>query len=226
MRKWSRALAAAVALLCLVAATASAMSRSDARALAQAANLKASDLPAGYKASPPDSSDDDPRADAQFAKCAGTVPKRKSLADVSSDQFELETDSFYIQVGSDVQVMGSAALVRKDLKAARTKRARKCFANALRKEVESQGTDVASVSVSLMKPGVRNGLGYRIKVVVRGNGVTVPVYVDLLAFGDGPVEAGVIVTSTPAPPVRSEEDQLLEIVSTRVSQQLNKDAIV
>jgi hypothetical protein len=42
---------------------------------------------------PPDPSSDDPRADAQFAKCVGTVPKRKSLADVSSDSFELQTDS-------------------------------------------------------------------------------------------------------------------------------------
>jgi hypothetical protein len=106
-------------------------------------------------------------------------PEGKSLADVSSDSFELQTDSSYIQVNSDVEVMQSSALVRKDLRVAKSKRARKCFTQALRKELGSQGTDVASLSVALMKPGVPGGLGYRIKVMVRGNGVTVPVYGDV-----------------------------------------------
>jgi hypothetical protein len=217
-------LAVAVVLLCVAATTASAMTRSDARALARASNLQLSDLPAGYTVAPPDPSSDDPRADAQFAKCAGTVPKRKSLADVSSDSFELQTDSSYIQVSSDVEVMQSSALVRKDLRVAKSKRGRKCFTQALRKELGSQGTDVASLSVALMKPGVPGGLGYRIKVMVRGNGVTVPVYVDLLVFGKGPVEAGVVVTSTPVPAVRSDENKLLDIVRMRVSDQLGKNA--
>jgi hypothetical protein len=43
-------------------------------------------------------------------------------------------------------------------------------------------------------------------------------------FGKGPVEAGVVVTSTPVPAVRSDENKLLDIVRMRVSDQLGKNA--
>ena len=228
MRTPLRAAALATAVVCAVATAAAArpaMTRSDARSLAQAANLTASDLP-GFTASRPNRSNGDPRADARFARCAGTVPSSKALADVPSSDFVRETDTSYTAISSDVQVMRSASLVSKDLRAAKTARARRCVAASLRRELTAEGTDIAGLSVSRLAPGVRSGFGYRIKVVARTQGVTVPVYIDLLAFGDGPVEAGLIATTSLQPPVRSDENRLLDIMRARVSGQLNKDAIV
>jgi hypothetical protein len=228
MRTPSRAASLAVVLVCAAATPAAAlpaMTRSEASSLAKAANLTAADLP-GFTASRPDSSSGDPRADARFAKCAGMVPSKNALADETSSDFVRQTDSSYTAISSDVQVMPNRSLVGKDMRAAQKPRARKCLSAALRRQLESQGTDVTSLSVSLMRPGVPGGFGYRIKVVARAQGVKVPVYIDMLAFGDGPVEAGVILTSSLRPAARSEENRLLDIVRTRVSAQLNKDAII
>ena len=226
MRTPSRAAVLAIGLVCAAATPAAAdMTRPEARSLAQAVNLTASDLP-GFTASRPDSSSGDPRADARFAKCAGTVPSKKALADVPSSDFVRETDASYTAVSSDVQVMPNQSLVRKDMRAAQKPRARRCLSAALRRQLASQGTDIAGLSVSLMRPGVPGGFGYRVKVVARAQGVKVPVYIDMLAFGDGPVEAAVIFTTSLRPAVRSEESRLLDIVRTRVSTQLNKDAII
>jgi hypothetical protein len=201
------------------------MTRPEARSLAQAANLTASDLP-DFTASPPDSSSGDPRGDARFVKCAGTVPSKKALATVPSSDFVQETDSSYTVISSVVQVMPSPSLVTKDLRASKTARARNCFAATLRRQLDAQGTDVTRLSVSSLKPGVRGGFGYRVKVVAREQGVTVPIYIDVLVFGDGPVEGGVFVLTALHPHARSDENRLLDTVRARVSAQLNKDAII
>jgi hypothetical protein len=229
MRTTSRAAALAIGLACAVATTTAvalpAMTRSEAEALAKSANLEAADLP-DFTASRPGSSNGDPRADARFAKCAGSVPSSKLLADVPSSDYVRETDTSYTAISSDVQVMPTASLVRKDVKAAKTTRARNCLAAVLRRQLNGQGTHVTRVSVAALKPGVPGGYAFRVKVVAQEQGVTVRVYSDMLGFGDGPVEAGLIVTTALRPFARSEENRLLDIVRTRVNAQLNKDAIV
>jgi hypothetical protein len=231
MSRTSRALGALVVVVSLAAAAAAIaevpLSRAKAEAVAKAGNLTLADLP-GFEISAPGSSggSTDPREDARFARCAGTVPGSKALASESSKEYTRETEDSFTQVSSSVQLMKSSALVRKDIKAAKTRRFRKCFGKALRREVESEAVPVKSLTLSLLHPDVPNGVGYRIKLVVSRSGVTVPIFTDLLVGAEGPAETGVLVVSALTPPVRSDENRLLTIVRTRVNAELNKDAII
>src|SRR5205807_9111181 len=87
------------AVLALPAAR-QAMTRSDAVALANAVNLVGSDMP-GYTESPPESTGgSDP-----FARCAGSVPSSRALADVASATFDGGTAASIKKVTSDVEVL-------------------------------------------------------------------------------------------------------------------------
>jgi hypothetical protein len=81
------------------------------------------------------------------------------------------------------------------------------------------------VTVSLLKPAVKSGVGLRIKTVFESDGQTVPVYTDALVVGTEEVEAGIIVVSGPTPTPRSRENALLKIVTGRVKGQLASGGI-
>src|SRR4051794_4081989 len=201
------------------------MTKSDAQQLVRVVQLTTTDLP-GYDEAPPDKSGTDPLTNTGFSRCAGTVPNSKELADLSSNTFSRTLDNRFEQIGSEAGVYKSAALVRKDLKASRTKRARTCLLNQIRRESGSDPTvELVSASVSALKPGVKNGLALRVKTVLRTQGQTVPVYTDALIFGAGQVEAGIVAISGPVPAPRTEEDDLLKIVRSRVNGQLASGGI-
>src|SRR3954454_9746597 len=206
-----------VVIALVAAATASAMTRDQALALAQTVSLRAEDMP-GYDASPAQQAD--PRADARTAKCGGTVPSTKALANYSSDDFMRSSGGTITQINSDIEVFPSPSLVRKDLRAAATKRARRCLAKELLKHGGDRTTKVLRVSIALLRPGIKNGLGYRVRIKFRRGGETVTTVTDALVRRIGPVEAGVIATSTGKAVSRARENDLLTIVSSRVADYL------
>jgi hypothetical protein len=210
----------ALAIACAIATAAVAatsMTKTDAVAIARAINLTPGDMP-GFSASPPTPNTGDGRFGARFDRCAGTVPTSKATADVSSEGFERATQAGYDAVSSEVSVMPASALARKDLKAVGTKRARKCMAAAFSGQKASGGVKIVSAKVTSLPAPAANGVAIRIKMRVSAQGVTVPMYTDILILRRGPVEAAIGWTSGPLPPVRAEEKRLVGIVKTRLNQ--------
>jgi hypothetical protein len=202
-----------------------AMTKSRAKQIAKAVQLTSTDM-LGYDEAPPDNPSD-PRGDARLSKCAGTVPDSKSLADVSSDSFSRTVSSRYEQVNSEAVVYPTSALVRRDMKASQSARARQCLAKQLRgQSTGDPNQKLVSVSVKALKPGLRNGVALRVKSVYQTPNGMVTLYTDALIAGIGPVEAGVVAVSGPAPAPRSEENRLLKIVSARVKRRLRSSASV
>jgi hypothetical protein len=210
----------ALAIACAIAAAAVAapsMTKADAVAIARTINLTAGDTP-GYSASPSAPGTSDGRFDAHFDKCAGTVPTSKAVADVSSDDFERATQAGFDGVSSEVLVMPNVALARKDLRAAGSKRARKCMAAAFSGQKAAGGVTILSAKVTSLRAPVANAVAIRIKMRVSGQGVTVPMFTDFFIVGRGPVEAAVALISGPSPPLQAEEKRLVGIVKTRLDQ--------
>ena len=193
------------------------MTKADAVAIAGTINLTAGDMP-GYSASPATPSTGDDPLGARFDRCAGTVPTSKAVAEVQSDDFERASQAGFDGVSSDVLVMPNAALARKDLRAAGSKRARKCMAAAFTGQKAVGGVKIVSAKVTSLPAPVANVVGIRIKMRVAGRGVTVPMYTDFFVFARGPVETAVGFTSGPSPPLRAEEKRLVGIVKTRLDQ--------
>ena len=225
-----RRVAVLVGIACLAstmdAAAMPAMTKSQADQLVHSVQLTTTDLP-GFDEAPPDSSgSDSPLADARFARCAGTVPTSKELADANSNTFSRTTDARFEQIGSEALVYPNARLVKKDMKAAATKRARKCLLQQLRRQPNTDPTTkVVGITVAALKPAPRNGVALRVKTLVESQGHTVPVFTDALVVGIGQVEVGVIAVSGPVPSPRSEENDLLAIVRSRVNGQLASGGI-
>ena len=215
-------------LACLAAAGTAvampAMTRSDAKRIAQAVQLTTSDLP-GYDEAPADSSGNS-LGDKRFSRCAGTVPDSKALADVESNQFSRTVAGRFEQLNSEALVYPTAALVTKDMKAARSKRARTCLAKQLRRESTGDpNMKLVSLAVSALRPAVKNGVGMRVKAVYQTPNGKVTVFTDALVVGIKQVEAGVVVSGGPKAPPRSEENDLLKIVTSRVKDELASSAV-
>jgi hypothetical protein len=193
------------------------MTKADAVAIARTINLTADDMP-GYSGSPATPDTRDGRFGARFDRCAGTVPTSKAVAEVQSDDFERAGQTSFDAVSSDVLVRPNAALARKDLRAAGSKRARKCMAAAFTGQKAAGGVKIVSAKVTSLPAPAANVVGIRIKMRVAAQGVTVPMYTDVFIVGRGPVEAAVGFTSGPSRPPRAEETRLVGIVKTRLDQ--------
>jgi hypothetical protein len=210
----------ALTVACAIAATAVAapsMTKADAVAIAGTINLTAADMP-GYSGSPASPNTGDGRFGKRFDRCAGTVPTSKAVADISSDDFERASQATFDAVSSEVLVMPNTALARKDLRAAGSKRARKCMAAAVTGQKAAGGVKILSAKVTSLPGPAANAVAIRIKMRVAAQGVTFPMYTDFFIVGRGPVEAATGFTSGPSPPPRAEEKRLVGIVKTRLDQ--------
>jgi hypothetical protein len=203
--------------IAVVAVAAPSMTKADAVAIARTINLTAGDMP-GYSASRATPNTGDGRFGARFDRCAGTVPTSKAVADVQSEDFERASQAGFDGVSSEVLVMPNAALARKDLRAAGSKRARKCMAAAFTGRKAAGGVKILSAKVTSLPAPVANAVAIRIKMRVAAQGVTIPMYTDFFIVGRGPVEAAIGFTSGPSPPLRAEEKRLAGIVKTRLDQ--------
>jgi hypothetical protein len=215
----SAGLLALVAAFAIAAAAVAApsMTKADAVAVARTINLTTDDMP-GYSASRPTPNTGDGRFNARFDRCAGTVPTRRAIAYVESNSFERETRTGFDGVSSDVLVMPSAALARKDLKAAGSTRARRCLAAEFKRQKGSGGLKVLSAKVTSLPAPAADAVALRIKMRVGGQGVTVPLYTDVFILRRGAVETALALTSGPSPPLRAEEKRLVGVIKTRLEQ--------
>lgn len=171
------------------------MTKAEARSLATSLNLVHGDVP-GYRASKHDNSTSpaEKAADAKLTKCAGGMPDSAKLADVSSPDFDAGTGLAMHELSSDVTVLRSAALVRKDFAAVSSGKAMSCFRPYLRTAAASglpHGVRVLDTSITRLHPasaGTDGAFGYRMRVVIGTSTLQVPVYLDVVGFAYGAAE--------------------------------------
>lgn len=199
-----------------------AITRSEAPAVVAAINLRHSDLPT-LKEQANSITPQDTRLNAQLTACAGGVPAREALADVQSSDF-VGSGPSGTTLGSEAEILPSAALVAKDLSAIGRPRALSClvsvFGGALRSTIPK--TDTVTTHAARLPSLVSGGDGafaIRLTVVVHVKSgaatATVPVYVDSIGFAYGQAEVNLTVMRAIAAPPASLERQFAALLLAR-----------
>jgi hypothetical protein len=208
-----------------LAATASTspVTKKQATAFAHAVNLTAADLP-GFKLSTsaganPESAAEK-RLEHQLLHCVHPA-STKGLVEVSSAEFERETESSHESVQSQVTVAPSAGLASRELAVIRSGHSRSCVSHYLDlyfKGKQYSGAKVSPVVVTpgtVAAPGTSGGFAWRISIAVTAHAVKVPTYVDILGFIDGPAEVSLITVSLPQPFPDASEQRLFSTLLRR-----------
>ena len=199
------------------------VTRSDAHAVATAINLVHSDVPT-LKAHLNTLTARDRQANAQLAGCIGENPPGAGIADVRSPDFD-GPSPMSLTVDSETEILPSSAAVAKDLAAIRRPHALTClrtaYTAALRESLPK--TDTTTSSIARFSPPVASGtdasFGIRIIVDVHAKTatttVTVPLYVDAIAFAYGQAEVTLDLLSAVTAPSPQLEAQLAKLLVAR-----------
>jgi hypothetical protein len=200
------------------------ITRSNARAVATAINLRAGDLP-DLKAEPakPESAQGK-RLIAQSVKCLGLAPPSEDLAEVESASFAHSTASTSLSVSSDTSILPSASVVANDLAAERLPHALTCdqvdVGGLVRPSLPHDVTatiEAARLPVALSGTDGVNAV--RVTVVLRTKQgpatVSGEIYIDVVGFAYGQAEVTLNIESAFALPSSSLETRLLTLLVER-----------
>jgi hypothetical protein len=198
------------------------ITRARAGAVAEAINLRHSDLPALQQQSNPYTAQDE-RQDDQLAKCYGGVPESDAVKIATSPNFATPSTASS-QYFSEVEILPSAALVAEDLKALMSSRALPCWIQKLEIFLRSKAAKGETFSISAAPlpwrvSGADGTFAFRLSATVhvkRGTAdVTLSVYVDAVAFSVGQVEVSLSAVVTGAKPQSSVEHRLVSLLYAR-----------
>ena len=170
------AIAAALVLFGALALNVAALTKPQARVLARALNLMASDVP-GFAATPIS-----PPVFSKTGRCPGEVSPSRWLAFAHSDAFEQGSGSSFLAVSSAAVVLPSAQLAKRDIAALRGKRGRQCFANAVRRSLTGSGFKLLHLKVTSRPGPTPDGVGLRIALRLSKSGTVFTEYADALIF--------------------------------------------
>ena len=220
-RRAARVLVVGGAVLALIPALAIASSSGEsAKAVADAINLRSSDLP-GFKSSPSGSSSNDP-FDARLTRCdSGLLTTHPGEVNADSPEFTQGGSAAFESVSSSVSIETSATIAAHDLALAQTSRVLGCFTTAidgLRVQVgNGQTTTIVDVHVSRTPFSLR---GTDAKVDVRiqfayGLATTLPFYLDLRAIATGRDELSLVTVCSLHPCGSTFADHLASLLLSR-----------
>jgi hypothetical protein len=199
-----------------------APTRAQAQAFARAVNLSVSDIPEVTLA-PKRSKRSDAQEKREFRACEERGFHARPILETSSPRLkrgrELEAEQF----SSTVSVVPDAGAVAREFASMQSATVRECLAQALTRNFSTKAVQEAHwghftlspLPISL--PGVSATLGIRATVALNipYNEVSVPIYVDLLAFavGHGEVELTAISLTQPVP--AATESEILALLLAR-----------
>jgi len=199
------------------------LTKRQAVALARAVSLTSLDVP-GFTATSKRASKtaSEKRAEQQVRRCAGSASSHKTLAEVSSKDFERHRSIAAQSVSSEVNVAASAAQAAGELAAIRSPHVRACLArylDVLFKNQRATGAKVGRVSIAQgtpPAPGATGSFAWRMTTTFSVRGIVIPIYLDLLGFTYGPVEVSLVATGLPEPLPAAIEEQLFTLLVRRV----------
>jgi hypothetical protein len=170
------AAALTVILYGVLARNVAAITRSQARAVAQAVNLTPNDVP-GFKAS-----SIPPRVFSKTGRCPGEVPPSRWLAFAHSDAFEQGAGNSFLEVNSASAVLPTAQLAKRDLAALSGNRGRQCFAGAVKRSLSGSAFKLLHLSITSRPPPAAGGVGLRLVLRLSRSGTVFTEYADALLF--------------------------------------------
>jgi hypothetical protein len=185
------------------AGAAKALTKSEALALANALMLRASDAPAGYKASPPEKESKEDELGRKLTACAGGAGEAGQLADVKSDEFSREAGVVHLKVQSGVTVERTPALANQDLAAIRSERGKRCLSKFLDQYLRGKNYNGATIGPASVSegtppaPGTSGGFALRVVFQISYQGIKIPTYIDFLGFVSGPAEVTLFSLGVP-----------------------------
>jgi hypothetical protein len=215
---------AAVALFAAPALAATTLTPANAKRIATAIELRASDLP-GYTPKPNPFTAADRRVDDQLTSCYGGVAVAKALANEQSPVFTRASSGQQVQVNSSTEVLPSAALAVADMNASLSPRGLSCAQSAVAKAVRA-GLEknekflfARTTRLATLLPDVKNSVYVRVVIWIQvTNGSTrlsVPAYDDAVGFVDGGAEVSLNTLSIPLKPDVSLERTLAGDLAAR-----------
>lgn len=217
-------IASVAAALVVMLLSSSGSNNSAARAIAQSINLRASDLP-GFVLSAPNHNSAGNQANARMKACVGSgfiaQYGNGHIADVSSPNFTSGSGLQAEQVSSDVTIVRSSAIVRRDLAAIQSGRIQGCLASALDGMTvpTSSGTTVIVNNVRVAPlppaPGANGSFGWRTTMSTSALGVNIPVVLDILGYGVGKDELALTAFAIGRPFPQPTEQQLSSLLISR-----------
>jgi hypothetical protein len=195
------------------------------RAIAHAINLRPSDLP-GFVVEPPDHSGAGRQVDSRMTACVGSgwVAQHRGghLVDVASPQFASGSGLASVQVGSDVTIVSSTNVVRRDLATINSGRIQNCLASALNGlAITTQNGPVVTIDSTQVTPiampaGASDGsFGIRTTMTMSALGRSVPVIFDTLGYAVGRDEIGLTAFGIGNPFPAQSEQQLAALLISR-----------
>lgn len=225
-RTAAAALTLAVLSAATVAATASTRTipRSKALAVADAVAVRAADVPALRGQANPMTHQEAALAD-QVTKCIGGVAASEAYADTQSPAF-VSTKQPTVGIVSGTEIMPSAALAARDLRAATGTRAPGCLLSAYESALRgslSAGERVTSAKVARI-PVVASGNdpSFAIRMTfgvsapsVSGRATIAPFYIDDIGLGEGQIEVTLGAQTSTVKPSATLEHHLLDVLLAR-----------
>lgn len=163
--------------------------KAQARAFAQAVNLRTGDVP-GYKAAPREdegSSSKEKLHEKELQRCVGSGEDSHPLVEASSPSFERKASIAQVSVSSSVTVHSSAALAKKELEAIRSPHTRSCFTKFFKGLFSGayKGATIGPVSLESGTPpaaGTSGSFGWRLRTSLTVRSVRLPFDLDILGF--------------------------------------------
>lgn len=204
------------------------LTRARALAFAHAVNLTAADVP-GFKISSKPGHGAETKAErrleAQMLSCVGIPAAHGGLAEAGSENFERQAPLSEQSVSSEVAVARTAASAKQGLGTIQSAHTRACLSryfNRLFRGKRSHGATFGAVSIAQgdpPAPGTSGSFGWRITTTVVGRGLSIPFYVDLLGFVDGPAEVSLLSSGAPQPFPAAAEQSLYLLLLRRAKAQ-------
>ncbi len=168
--------------------------KAQATVFAHAVNLRTGDLPAFKTGAVSKTTPADKKTGAAIARCSGGVDPNRAVIDADSPDFTVVTGIVQQDVSSEVEILPTAALVAKDLNAAKSARGRGCIERDLNKEfaaMKIKGVKFGRFSVATMPlpaVGASGSFAYRFTVLATIHAEKIPYYADILGFTYGRAE--------------------------------------
>jgi hypothetical protein len=203
----------------------SASESAQARAFANAVNLKAADLPGFHVSTAPEHHGAaEERLEPELRRCVGTSDALSAAGapgEASSQHFERGASIITESVSSQVTVERTDALAAKDLAVIRSSHLESCLShyfNLLFKSQDLRGASVGPVSIkqgSPPAPGAGGSFGLRFTETLTLRGLRIPFCVDILGFVEGHAEVSLFTSGVPRPFPAALEERLFLLLLAR-----------
>jgi hypothetical protein len=196
--------------------------KAEALAFARAVNLRAADLPGAAVSHRKDRSDT-ARTRREFDRCERLARHGRKLVDLGSPEFARGEELEKEEIASGVTIVASGRAAAREVALFASRAVRECIVRALSRRFASlivHGASFEHFRASLLPvraSGAAATIGVRFSTALRIpiSEVSVPLYVDLLAFARGPAEVALIAASATQPVPATTEHQLLSLLLSR-----------